>query len=50
MEAISASTRVKHSNLPAINRCRINLRVFFLSDIVNIRGDKIEEWAINGDR
>jgi hypothetical protein len=23
------------------------IRVFFLSDIVNIRGDKIQEWSIN---
>jgi hypothetical protein len=34
----------------AINRCRIYLRVFFLSDIVNIQGDTIEEWAINGEK
>jgi hypothetical protein len=49
MEALPASTCVKYSNLSAINRCHIYLRVFFLSDIVNVRGDKIEEWAINGE-
>jgi hypothetical protein len=49
-EALTTSTRVKHSNLSAINRCRIYLWVFFLSDIINVPGDKIEEWAINGER
>jgi hypothetical protein len=47
MESLTVSTHVKHSNLSAINRCRIYLLVFFLSDIVNIRADKIEEWAIS---
>jgi hypothetical protein len=50
MEALTASTHVKQSNISAINRCRIYLRVFLLSDIVNIRGGKIEEWTIIGDR
>jgi hypothetical protein len=49
MEALTASTCVKHSILSDINICRIYLRGFFLSDIVNIRGDKIKEWEINGE-
>jgi hypothetical protein len=44
------STLVNKRDLAAITRCRIYLRVFFLSDIVNIRGDIIKEWAINGER
>jgi hypothetical protein len=48
METLTSSTRVKHSNPSAINICRIYLRVFFIYDIVNIRGDKMEEWEING--
>jgi hypothetical protein len=36
LEALTVYTRVKHSNLSAINRCRIYLREFFLYDIINI--------------
>jgi hypothetical protein len=45
VEALTASTCVKHSNLSDINIYHIYLWVFFLSDIVNI-----EEWAINGEQ
>jgi hypothetical protein len=41
---------VNKRDLIDINRCHVYLRVFFLSDIVNIQGDTIEEWAIKGDR
>jgi hypothetical protein len=50
MEELTGSALVNKRYLAAINRCRIYLWVFFLSDIVNIRGDTIEEWAINGER
>jgi hypothetical protein len=50
MEAFTGSTLVNKKYLAAINRCRIYLWVFFLSDIVNIQGDTIEEWAIKGER
>jgi hypothetical protein len=50
MEELMVSALVNKRDLAAINRCRIYLWVFFLSDIVNIQGDTIEEWAINGER
>jgi hypothetical protein len=50
MEELTGSALVNKRYLTAINRCRIYLRVFFLSDIVNIQGDAIEEWAFNGER
>jgi hypothetical protein len=49
MEALTASPLVNVSNLQVINRCHIYLRVFFLSDIINVKGDIIEEWALNGE-
>jgi hypothetical protein len=50
MEALTGSALVNKRDLAAINRCHIYLRAFFLSDIVNIRGDTIEEWSINSER
>jgi hypothetical protein len=50
MEELTGSALVNERDLTEINRCRVYLRVFFLSDIVNIQGDTIEEWAINGER
>jgi hypothetical protein len=50
MEEFTGSALVNKRDLTDINRCRIYLRVFFLSDIVNIQGDKIEEWAITAER
>jgi hypothetical protein len=41
---------VNKRDLTDINRCCVYLLVFFLSDIVNIQGDTIEEWAITGER
>jgi hypothetical protein len=50
MEELMGSTLLNKRDLAEINRCRVYLRVFFLSDIVNIQGNTIEEWAINGER
>jgi hypothetical protein len=50
MEELTGSALVNKRDLTDINRCHIYLRVFFLSDIVNVQGDTIEEWAINGER
>jgi hypothetical protein len=48
MEEFTVSALVNKIDLTDINRCRVYLRVFFLSDIVNIQGDTIEEWTITG--
>jgi hypothetical protein len=50
MEELTGSAPVNKKYLTEINRCRVYLRVFFLSDIVNIQGDTIYEWAIHGER
>jgi hypothetical protein len=50
MEELMGSALVNKRDLADINRCHVYLRVFFLSDIVNIQGDTIEEWTINGER
>jgi hypothetical protein len=50
MEELTGSALVNKRDLADINRCRVYLRVFFLSDIVNIQGDTIREWAITGER
>jgi hypothetical protein len=50
MEELMGSALVNKRDLADINRCRVYLRVLFLSDIVNIQGDTIEEWAITGER
>jgi hypothetical protein len=50
MEELTGSALVNKRDLTEINRCRVYLQVFFLSDIVNIQGDTIEEWAITGER
>jgi hypothetical protein len=49
-EELIGSALVKKKDLEDINRCQAYLRVFFLSYIVNIQGDTIEEWAITGER
>jgi hypothetical protein len=49
MEELMGSALVNKRYLTDINICRVYLRVFFLSDIVNIQGDAIEEWAITGE-
>jgi hypothetical protein len=50
MEVLTRYALVNKRYLAAINRCRIYLRVFFLSDIVNIQCDTIEEWEIIDER
>jgi hypothetical protein len=40
-EELTGSALVNKRDLTDINRCRVYLRVFFLSDIVNIQGDTI---------
>jgi hypothetical protein len=50
MEELTVSDLVNKRDLADINRCRVYLQVFFLSDIVNIQGDTIKEWAITGER
>jgi hypothetical protein len=42
MEELTGSALVNKRDLTDINRCRVYLRDFFLSDIVNIQGDTIE--------
>jgi hypothetical protein len=44
MEELTGSALVNKRDLTDINRCQVYLRVFFLSDIVNVQGDTIEEW------
>jgi hypothetical protein len=43
MEELTGSALVNKIYLADINRCRVYFQVFFLSDIVNIQGDTIEE-------
>jgi hypothetical protein len=50
MEELTGSALVNKRDLAEINRCHVYLRVFFLSDIVNVQGDTIEEWEINGEQ
>jgi hypothetical protein len=50
MEELTVSSLVNKRDLAEINICRVYLQVFFLLDIVNIQGDTIEEWAINGEQ
>jgi hypothetical protein len=50
MEELTGSALVNKRDLTDINRCHVYLRVFVLSEIVNIQGDTIEEWAITGER
>jgi hypothetical protein len=49
MEELTGYGLVNKRDLADINRCRVYLRVFFISDIVNIQGDTIEDWAITGE-
>jgi hypothetical protein len=50
MEELTGYALVNKRDLTDINRCRVYLRFFFLSNIVNIQGGTIEEWAITGER
>jgi hypothetical protein len=50
MDCLTASNQFTRRELQDINRCRIQMRVFFLSDITNIQGTLIETWTISGKR
>jgi hypothetical protein len=50
MERLIASGRFTGKELQQINYCRIYLQVFFMSDIVNVKGTEVEEWARKGKR
>jgi hypothetical protein len=50
MDCLTASNQFSRGELQDITRCRIYMRVFFLSDITNIQGTLIETWAISGKR
>jgi hypothetical protein len=48
MERLIASGRFTGKELQHINYCRIYLQVFFMSDIANVKGTEVEEWARKG--
>jgi hypothetical protein len=50
MERLVASGRLSGKELQQINYCRIYLQVLFMSDIANIKGTEVEEWARKGER
>jgi hypothetical protein len=50
MERLVASVRFSGKELQQINYCRIYLQVFFMSDIANVKGTEVEEWARKGKR
>jgi hypothetical protein len=50
MERLVASGRFSGKELQHINYCRIHLQVFFMSDIANVNGTEVEEWARKGKR
>jgi hypothetical protein len=49
-ETLIASGRFTNKALEENNYCRIYLQVFFISDISNLEGNKVEEWAGRGQR
>jgi hypothetical protein len=50
MERLIASGRFTGKELQQINYFRIYLQVFFMSDIVSVKGTEVEEWARKGKR
>jgi hypothetical protein len=48
METLIASGRFTNKELKEINYCLIYLQELFISDITNLEGNKIEEWAGRG--
>jgi hypothetical protein len=50
MDCLMASNQFSSGELQDINRCRIYMRAFFISDITNIQGTLIEPWALSGKR
>jgi hypothetical protein len=50
MESLIASGRFTNKELKEIKKCRIYLQVFYLSDITNVKGNKIEAWVGRGQK
>jgi hypothetical protein len=50
MEALTETEEFTATELKEINRCRIYLRVFYISDIASHDGQGIAEWARKGRR
>jgi hypothetical protein len=50
MESLIASGIFKNKDLKEINYCCIYLQVLYLSDITNIKGNKIAAWAGRGQK
>jgi hypothetical protein len=50
MESLLASGRFTNKEVKEINYSRIYLQVFYLSDITNVKGNKIEAWARRGNK
>jgi hypothetical protein len=50
MEALTDTEEFTATELKEINRCRIYLRVFYISDIASHDGQGIAEWARKGRR
>jgi hypothetical protein len=50
MESLITPGRFTNKDLKEINYCRIYLQVFYLSDITNIKGNKIAAWTGRGQK
>jgi hypothetical protein len=50
MDCLTASNQFSRGELQDINRCRVYMRAFLLSDITNIQVTTIETGAISGKR
>jgi hypothetical protein len=50
MESLTETEEFTATELKEINRCRIYLRVFYISDIASNDGQGIAEWARKGRR
>jgi hypothetical protein len=50
MEALTKTGDFSAKDLREINRCRIYLRVFYISDISTFNGQEIAAWAQKGRR
>jgi hypothetical protein len=50
VEALTETDEFSAKDLKEINRCRIYLRVFFISDMSTYDGQRITDWARKGRR
>jgi hypothetical protein len=50
MKTLIASCRFTNKDLKEINYCCIYLQAFYLSDIIHIKGNKIEAWVGRGHK